>query len=113
MPSNPDSQEELPTTASWFELSLAGDIDGAARAQSAASHRATDSVRQPLKSSFIEDGLPVVRIPAPPCPGFERLDAIMSIELDKEETNLASYKPQWSGGWAEAMSTLNSEEFSD
>lgn len=113
MPSNPDSPVELPTTPSWFELSLAGDIEGAARAQSAASHRATDSVRHPLKSTFIEDSLPVTRIPAPPCPGFERLDAIMSIEPDKEETNLASYKPMWSGGWAEAMSTLNAEEYLD
>lgn len=79
----------------WVEASLSGDLDEAHRIQYKEARKATlglDIKPQP------DTLLPIKRVPAPPCPGFDRLDAIMSIEPDKAE-NLATYKPAWSGEW--------------
>lgn len=49
--------------------------------------------------------------PPSKCPGFDRLDAIMSIEADPiEKPALATYVPMWSSGWAAAMGLINSED---
>lgn len=95
--------------AEWFELSLAGDLEAAYRAQSATIHSSTHGIREPLKGAYADDLLPLKRIPAAPCPGFERLDAIMSIEPDPEPTILANYVPVWSSAWANAMDQMNEE----
>lgn len=54
----------------------------------------------PTIKEELEDFLPTKRIPAPPCPGFERLDAIMSIPPHEVEKDLIEYKPMWSGAWS-------------
>lgn len=96
---------------SWFDYSLEGDLDETARVQYREAREASMDATAKVKED-LTDYLSDKRVPAPPCPGFERLDAIMSIEMNEPENNLATYKPTWSSGWAEAMSTINSEELS-
>lgn len=82
--------------ADWFELSLAGDLDAANRVQYRQSIEAHTNM--PTVGDA-EDYLPIKRVPPPPCPGYERLDAIMSISVDEQEKDLATYRPVWSGAW--------------
>jgi len=102
-------REYLPTD--WVDASLAGDLDESLRAQyNSALDARLGGVRATVEE-VPEDYLPDKRVPAPPCPGFERLDKIMSIPMDEPECiNLATYKPVWSGGWASAMSQINEEQ---
>lgn len=89
--------------ADWVELSLAGDLDTAARVQYRQSIEARTNmptVKEP------EDFLPIKRVPAALCPGFERLDAIMSIPAEEPEKDLVDYKPVWSGVWGMARVNL-------
>lgn len=65
----------------YAELSLE-----ALEAERRASERAPAAARVELrkwqyKKTQEEDLLPDVRVPPPPCPGFDRLDAIMSIQV--------------------------------
>ena len=91
----------------WVELSLAGDLDAASRVQYRQSIEARTDM--PTIKETLEDFLPTKHVPAPPCPGFGRLAAIMSIEPDDKAENLATYKPVWSG----ARATANNEEQRD
>lgn len=95
----------------WVELSISGDLDTAARVQ----YRQSIEARTNMPTvGDAEDYLPIKRIPASPCPGFERLDAIMSIPADEPEKDLVDYKPIWSGVWGSArvsmMEALASDE---
>lgn len=92
----------------WFDLSLAGDLDNCHREQYGSALDARMNLLPSIKED-LEDFLPDKRVPAPPCPGFDRLDAIMSIPMDEPENDLATYKPTWSSGWAAAMSGLSEE----
>lgn len=94
----------------WVEASLSGDLDEAHRIQYQEARKAT--LRLDIKPQP-DTLLPIKRAPAPPCPGFDRLDAIMSIEPDDKAENLATYKPTWSSTWAQAMSSMNEEHFLD
>lgn len=85
-----------------------GDLDNLQRVQYRTAREARMGLDEKV-TEVAEDLLPFKRVPAPPCPGFERLDAIMSIPIDEPETDLATYKPMWSGAWATIMSNMNEE----
>lgn len=94
--------------ADWVEQSLAGDLDTANRIQYREAIAARTDL--PTVKEALEDYLPDKRVPAPPCPGFERLAKVMDIKADEPEEDLATYKPVWSSSWAAAMIQLDEDE---
>lgn len=84
----------MPQSDDWFQLSLDGDYEGAYAVQgrvsrelrlSAFPQEASPALAREAPEDFLSDK----RVPAPPCPGFERLDAIMSIDrLDQDEAKI-------------------------
>lgn len=92
----------------WVEASIAGDLDVANRIQY--RHAIAARTDLPTVKEELTDFLPLRRIPAPPCPGFDRLDAIMSIVPDPPEETLATFKPTWSSTWLAALDQMNEEQ---
>jgi hypothetical protein len=76
----------------WVQLSLDGNIEEAHNVQYRETLEARALISETVQETA-EDLLPAKRIPAPESPGFERLDALMSILPDHEtpESCLATY----------------------
>lgn len=97
----------------WFDHSLAGALDEAERLQYRQSRelRIAAATEDHEQAPGQLDSLPHLPYAPSGCPGFDRLDAIMSIPMSEPEVpSLATYKPVWSGTWAEHMSHINEDE---